>query len=225
MAGSCRSVTFLEYLKRDADRLFDDTMSFNDIKDMPLLAYDGTIVRARELNIQYIEYNEDAKILCEKAWCPKTYVVLSQKYTDDFSQDMRQLFKIVKFDINTTTDILAHNANLRQSFNVINNNVDFWRWVKVNQKQIASVDKFKTIPLLDNNNALINCASLYISDIYQQEQIEVNRPVTIFSFQKTSCATAFLSQHIPLTVHRNKPPDVVNPCVKSVVINIRVSSL
>ena len=165
-------LTFLEYLKRDADRLFDDTMSFNDIKDMPLLAYDGTIVRARELNIQYIEYNEDAKILCEKAWCPKTYVVLSQKYTDDFSQDMRQLFKIVKFDINTTTDILVQNANLRQSINVINNNVDFWRWVKVNQKQITSVDKFKTIPLLDNNNALINCASLYISDTYQQEQIE-----------------------------------------------------
>ena len=165
-------LTFLEYLKRDADRLFDDTMSFNDIKDMPLLAYDGTIVRARELNIQYIEYNEDAKTLCEKAWCPKTYVVLSQKYTDDFSQDMRQLFKIVKFDINTTTDILAQNANLRQSVNVINNNVDFWRWVKVNQKQIASVDKFKAIPLLDKNNALINGASLYISDTYQHEQIE-----------------------------------------------------
>ncbi len=165
-------LTFLEYLKRDADRLFDDTMSFNDIKDMPLLAYDGTIVRARELNIQYIEYNEDANTLCEKAWCPKTYVVLSQKYTDDFSQDMRQLFKIVKFDINTTTDILAQNATLRQSVNVINNNVDFWRWVKVNQKQIASVDKFKVIPLLDKNNALINGASLYISDTYQQEQIE-----------------------------------------------------
>lgn len=165
-------LTFLEYLKRDADRLFDDTMSFNDIKDMPLLAYDGTIVRARELNIQYIEYNEDAKILCEKTWCPKTYVVLSQRYTDDFSQDMRQLFKIVKFDINTTTDILAQNENLRKSVNVINNNFDFWRWVKINQKQIASVDKFKTIPLLDRNNALINAASLYISDIYQQEQIE-----------------------------------------------------
>ena len=153
-------LTFLEYLKRDADRLFDDTMSFNDIKDMPLLAYDGTIVRARELNIQYIKYNEDAKILCEKAWCPKTYVVLSQKYTDDFSQDMRQLFKIAKFDINTTTDILAQNTNLRKSVNVINNNIDFWRWVKVSQKQIAFVDKFKVIPLLDKNNALINGASL-----------------------------------------------------------------
>ena len=163
-------LTFLEYLKRDADRLFDDTMSFNDIKDMPLLAYDGTIVRARELNIQYIEYDEDAKTLCKKAWCPKTYVVLSQKYTDDFSQDMRQLFKIVKFDINTTTDILAQNAKLRQLVNIINNNIDFWRWV--NQKQIASVDKFKAIPLLDKNNTLIDGASLYISDTYQQEQIE-----------------------------------------------------
>lgn len=148
-------LTFLEYLKRDADRLFDDTMSFNDIKDMPLLAYDGAIVRAREHNIQYVEYNEDAKTLCEKAWCPKTYVVLSQKYTDDFSQDMRQLFKIAKFDINTTTDILAQDTNLRKSVNVINNNIDFWRWVKVSQKQIAFVDKFKVIPLLDKNNALI----------------------------------------------------------------------
>lgn len=165
-------LTFLEYLKRNADRLFDDTMSFNDIKDMPLLAYDGTIVRARELNIQYIEYNEDAKTLCEKAWCPKTYVVLSQKYTDDFSQDMRQLFRIVQFDINTITDILAQNANLRQSVNVINNNVDFWRWVRVNQMQIASVDKFKVVPLLDKNNELVNGALLYNSDTYQQEQIE-----------------------------------------------------
>ena len=165
-------LTFLEYLKRDADRLFDETMSFNDIKDMPLLAYDGTIVRARELNVLYIEYNEDAKTLYEKAWCPKTYVVLSQKYTDDFSQDMRQLFKIVTFDINTTTDLLVQNANLRKSVNVININIDFWRWVKVSQKQIASVDKFKAIPLLDKNNVLINGASLYISDTYQQEQIE-----------------------------------------------------
>ncbi len=72
-------LTFLEYLKRDADRLFDDTMSFNDIKDMPLLAYDGTIVRARELNIQYIEYNEDAKILCEKAWCPEDVCCCSHR--------------------------------------------------------------------------------------------------------------------------------------------------
>lgn len=68
---------------------------------------------------------------------------------------MRQLFKIVKFDINTTTDLLVQNANLRKSVNVININIDFWRWVKVNQKQIASVDKFKAIPLLDKNNVLI----------------------------------------------------------------------
>ena len=165
-------LTFLEYLKRDAARLFDGSMSFNDIKDMPLLAYDGTIVRTREANIQYLEYNEDAKTLCEKAWYPKVYVVLTQKYTDDFSQNMRQLFNIAKFDINAVTDIVSQNAILRQSVFDTNNNVDFWRWVKANQKQITSVDKFKTIPLLDKNDEPINSVLLYISDTYQQEQIE-----------------------------------------------------
>ena len=166
-------LSFLEYLKRDAERIFDGSMSFNDIKDMPLLAYDGTIVRSREENTQYIEYNEDTKILCEKTWCPKTFVVLSRKYTDDFTQDMRQLFKIMKFDFNTTTDTLVQNVCLHQSMSVVANNIDFWRWVRANQKQIASVDKVNVIPLLDKDNALINSTLLYISDTYQQEQIEL----------------------------------------------------
>ena len=181
-------LTFLEYLKRDADRLFDGSMSFNDIKDMPLLAYDGTIVRTREANIQYLEYNEDAKTLCEKVWCPKVYVVLTQKYTDDFSQSMRQLFNIAKFDLNAVTDIISHNTILRQSVFDANNNVDFWRWVKANQKQIASVDKFNAIPLLDKDNALINSAMLYISDTYQQGQIEllVTKYVKVAQFVSSS---------------------------------------
>lgn len=119
-------------------------------------------------------------------------MLCSLKYTDSFSQDMRQLFKILKFDINTTTDILAQNANLRQSVNVISSNVDFWRWVKVNQSKFASVDKFKTIPLLDNSNALINCASLYISDTYQQEQIEA----LVIKYVKYSLCLQYL--------HRNR---------------------
>ena len=181
-------LTFLEYLKRDADRLFDGSMSFNDIKDMPLLAYDGTIVRTREANIQYLEYNEDAKTLCEKVWCPKVYVVLTQKYTDDFSQSMRQLFNIAKFDLNAVTDIISHNTILRQSVFDANNNVDFWRWVKANQKQIASVDKFNAIPLLDKDNVLINSAMLYISDTYQQGQIEllVTKYVKVAQFVSSS---------------------------------------
>ncbi len=165
-------LTFLKYLKRDADRLFDGSMSFNDIKDMPLLAYDGTVVNTREPNILYFEYSDEARVLCKKAWCPKTYIVLSQKYTDDFSQNMRQLFNISKFDINTVTDIISQSVIFRQSLDVVNNNIDFWRWVMANQKQIASVDKFKTISLIDKNNALTNSTSLYISDTYQQEQIE-----------------------------------------------------
>ncbi|WP_300969503.1 sacsin N-terminal ATP-binding-like domain-containing protein [Porphyromonas vaginalis] len=165
-------LTFLKYLKRDADRIFDGSMSFNNIKDMPLLAYNGSVIKSREADIQYLEYNEDAKTLYEKAWCPKTYVVLAQSYTDDFSQDVLQFFKIAKFDINAITDILARSAHLRQSINDVANNIDFWRWVKTNQKQIAAVDKFEAIPLLDTNDVITANTSLYISDSYQKEQIE-----------------------------------------------------
>lgn len=165
-------LAFLKYLKRDAERLFDGSISFNEIKDMPLLAYDGNIFKTREANIQYIEYNEEAKVLCEKTWCPKTYVLLSQKYTDYFSQDTRQLFKIAKFDINNITDIIASNTALRQSINSVDQNIDFWRWIKANQKQILAIDKFKNMPLLDKSNSLSSHSSLYISDTYQQEQIE-----------------------------------------------------
>lgn len=172
LENEANMLAFLEYLKRDAERLFDGSMSFNDIKDMPLLAYDGNIVKVREVNILYIEYDEDAKALYEKAWCPKTYVILSPKYTDYFSQDMRQLFKITKFDINTITDIISSNATLRQSINIVDQNVDFWRWIKANQKQISAIEKFKNMPLLDKSNFLSSHSSLYISDIYQQEQIE-----------------------------------------------------
>lgn len=165
-------MNFLEYLKRDADRIFDGSMSFNDIKDMPLLAYDGTIVKSRETNIPYIEYDEHAITLYEKTWCPKSYVVLSQKYADDFSQDMRQLFKIEKFDLDTTTDALAKSAFLIEHLRDEKNNIDFWRWVKENQKQITSFDKFMEIPLLDKDKDLAKNTSLYISDTYRQEHIE-----------------------------------------------------
>lgn len=172
LVNEATMLAFLKYLKRDAERLFDGSISFNEIKDMPLLAYDGNIVKTREANIQYIEYNEEAKVLCEKTWCPKTYVLLSQKYTDYFSQDTRQLFKIAKFDINNITDIIASNTALRQSINSVGQNIDFWRWIKANQKQILAIDKFKNMPLLDKSNSLSSRSSLYISDTYQQEQIE-----------------------------------------------------
>lgn len=165
-------MNFLEYLKRDADRIFDGSMSFNYIKDMPLLAYDGTIVESRETNIPYIEYDEHAITLYEKTWCPKSYVVLSQKYTDDFSQDMRQLFKIEKFDLDTTTDALAESDFLLKHLRDEKNNINFWQWVRANQKQITSVDKFREIPLLDKDKDLAKSSSLYISDTYRQENIE-----------------------------------------------------
>ena len=65
-------------MKRDAERIFDDTMSFNNIKDMPLLGHDGTVIKTRDAYLQYFEYDEDAITLCDKFWCPDSFVVLDK---------------------------------------------------------------------------------------------------------------------------------------------------
>ena len=181
-------LSFIEYLKRDSERIFDDTMSFNDIKDMPLLCYDGTVLKSRNANTQYLEHNDDAILLFEKEWCPENFVVLSKSYTEDFSSDMRQLFKIAKFDINNILNTILSSASLKLSVNSLEQSVDFWRWAKNNQKHIASFEQFNTLLLLDKNNAFTVHSELYISDSYQQDKIEslVTRYVSAAQFVSSS---------------------------------------
>lgn len=164
--------SFLAYLKRDEEHIFDDTMSFNDIKDMPLLCYDGFVQKSREANVFFVEYNTDAITLLEKNWCPKNFIVLDKTYSDDFTQDIRQLFKITKFDINVALASILPNTIFLKSLGSIEQNIDFWRWVKDNMKSISSFDSFATVSLLDKNNELCSHQTLYISDTYQQDNIE-----------------------------------------------------
>ena len=180
--------TFLDYLKRDAERIFDDTMSFNNIKDMPLLGHDGTVIKTRDANLQYFEHDEDAITLCDKSWCPDSFVVLDKTYSDDFSQDVRQLFKIAKYEVNSVLASILKNDALKQSIRVSMNNYDFWRWVKANQKQITDFNQFSAIQLLDKNGILTFATSLYISDNYQQDNIEsiVTRYVKTAQFVSSS---------------------------------------
>lgn len=163
---------FLAYLMRDAERIFDDTMSFNDIKDMPLLCHDGIVIVARTPNVRLVEYDEDAIALYNKKWCPQVFTVLSKDYTHGFTGDFRLLFKIGQFDLSAIATEILSSANFVQSVNVLTYNIDFWRWVEQNQKSIASFEVFKRIALLDANNVPASCDILYISDAYQQDGIE-----------------------------------------------------
>lgn len=165
-------LAFLRYLKRDAARIFDDTMSFNNIKDMPLLSHDGAIIKSREQHIQYLEFNEEAKSLFAKTWCPQMYVLLSSIYSDDFSQDMRQLFKIAKFDVNAVLGNILLSQDFIKSIGTLQNNVDFWRWIRTNQKNIDSFDQLKLLSIFDKDNVSTRCDTLYISDSYQSDKIE-----------------------------------------------------
>lgn len=163
---------FLKYLIRDAERLFDGSISFNTIKDMPLLGYNGEIIKERESNLTYIEYRDDAKVLHEKEWCPKVFVPLDPIYSNSFSEDVLNLFKIKTFDLNEIFNKIVYEKDFSQAIHDKENNVDFWRWIRNNQKEIESIENVSDIPLLDIEDKFTNPKDLYISDTYQEDKIE-----------------------------------------------------
>lgn len=177
-------LAFISYLKRDAAHLFDGSLSYNEVKDMPLLCSDGTVLSERKGDIKLIEYSEAAITLHKKKWCPAVFIVMSEEYSKGFSKDILQLFKIGAFELNEImTDIINHDSfqgNLNNKENaestdnsdnaeIIENNVDFWRWIRANAKDIKIYDALKGICLLDTKDNSYNCSSLYISDTYQKD--------------------------------------------------------
>lgn len=164
-------IAFLDYLKGVASRVFDDTMSFNNIKDMPLLCSDGTILKSRDA-YQLYEYDDEGISTLNSTWCPNIFVILDKVYTDFFSQDVRQLFKITKYEVNSVLVSILNNDTFQQTIKSSEVNLDFWRWVKTNRNHIQDFTQLKTIQLLDQNNVLSPACALYISDSYQNDKLE-----------------------------------------------------
>lgn len=162
---------FLAYLRRDVNHIFDGSLSYNEVKDMPLLCSDGTIIE-RDENVKLVAYNEDASALYKKNWCPSVFVVMSQEYSSGFSKEVLQLLKIENFDLNEIIGDIVNSDSLEKNLGNVNNNVDFWRWIVKNLKSISKFDILKTVSLLDSNEKCCNGESLYISDVYQKDGIE-----------------------------------------------------
>lgn len=163
---------FLAYLKRDATQIFDGSLSFNEIKDMPLLCADGTVITERDNHVKLVAYNEDASALYEKEWCPAVFNVMSEEYGLGFTKEVLQLLKIENFDLNETIADIVNSDSLEQYLQDTDNNIEFWRWIVVNYKNISDFDILKSINLLDSNNECCDGQSLYISDVYQKDGIE-----------------------------------------------------
>lgn len=164
--------SFLTYLKRDADNIFDGSLSYNEIKDMPLLCSDGTVIAERDNDVKLIAYNEDASALYEKDWCPTVFIVMSEEYSIGFTKETLQLLKIEYFDFNETLADIIDSKSLQNSLEDSDYNVDFWRWIVKNYKNIADFNILKSVNLLDADEECCESESLYISDIYQKDGIE-----------------------------------------------------
>ena len=162
-------LAFISYLKRDAARIFDGSLSYNDIKEMPLLCSDGSVISERDDDVKLIEYDDDAVTLLGKEWCPEVFAVMSEEYSNGFSRDMLQLFKIGAYDFNEILTDILDSDSLQEDLEDPDNNIDFWRWILANAKKISDFDALQELNLLDTEDECQECSSLYISDTYQKE--------------------------------------------------------
>lgn len=166
-----KMLPFLEYLHRDMKHIFDGSLNYNQIKDMPLLCSDDIIRVHDDSNVKFYRYDEEATSLFAKDWCPSTFAVLSEIYSEYFDDSFFKLFYIDKYDINEVLKGIV--PSMRDELKNDNEkNIDFWRWVKNNQKNINDFEQLKTLSLLDSDRCSIDSSSLYISDVYQSDGIE-----------------------------------------------------
>jgi hypothetical protein len=167
-------LAFLTYLKRDADDIFDGSLSFNDIKEMPLLCCDGSIVTERDSSMRFIKYDIAVKELRYKDWFPDgIFKVLSEEYTKSFNKDIQQLFKIESYNLATIINELIKYLDFQYNIDDCDNNIDFWRWIKSNQKVIENYEVLRTVKMVNSNGSTdYTCTDLFISDTYQKNGIE-----------------------------------------------------
>ncbi len=167
-------LAFLDYLKRDFKSIFDGSLSFNDIQDIPLLCFDGTIISDRDSSVRLLEYDDAAIELRSKEWCPEgVFEVLSNVYSSGFDKSALQLLKIETYNFVAIIDSLVVNSDLIDNLDDATNNIDFWRWIKSNQKSIESYGNLMNLKLCDTDGSTdYSCPELYISDIYQKDGIE-----------------------------------------------------
>lgn len=163
---------FLTYLRRDANHIFDGSLSYNEVKDMPLLCADGTVITERDKDVKLVAYNENASALYEKDWCPAVFNVMSEEYGLGFTKEVLRLLKIENFDLNGTIADIVDSDSLEDYLEDTDNNVDFWRWIVANYKNISDFDILKSVSLLDSNDECSDGESLYIPDVYQKDGIE-----------------------------------------------------
>ena len=137
---------FISYLKRDEEDIFDDSFSFSDIKDLPILCSNGSVLINRN-SYKLIEYDESALELANREWCPENIFVIVDKCYSEFQKNTLQCFKIEPFNLSEIMKEILMSKGFTRITEIDNNNIDFWRYVKSNLKQFESLSLFDSIHL------------------------------------------------------------------------------
>lgn len=167
--------SFVNYLHDHSCIVFDGSLSYNDLKDMPLILHSGSVQKERLEDTEIYEFNEDAKYVLGRKWCPQdVFTLLDPIYTEKLGKEALQLFKIGQFNLSTfVTGTLVKDTSFTTLMNVNEYNIDFWRWIKSHLKEIESFDELQHIQLIDNKLQTDHVGEeLYISDKYQANGIE-----------------------------------------------------
>jgi len=164
---------FIKYLIRDEKDIFDKSLAFGVVDDMPLLCYDGTVIAKRN-NTRLIEYSEAAVDLYEKDWCIEGVFSVMDKSYSELSKDTIQFLKIETLDIPEVMNDIIHRVGFTNIVKSGDNNIDFWKYVKTHVKAFESLDMFNSVcfAVEENDETYLKGSKLYISDIYQRDGIE-----------------------------------------------------
>ena len=161
-------VAFVEYLQRDSKTIFDSSFQLSMLEDMPLLSYDNYTIIERN-NETLCEYDETLAELCNKSWSSQaSFVVVSKLYSDKLDKNARQHLKIETYSIQNAID----NLKLSNSITGKETNIDFWRWIMRNQRNISDYTKLQGWALFSSEGKRIVCTYLYVSNHYQKDGIE-----------------------------------------------------
>lgn len=169
------TTAFVEYLHDHSSIIFDGSLSYNDLKDMPLILYSGSVQKERLEDTEIYEFSEDAKYVLGRKWCPTdVFTLLDPIYTEKLGKDALQLLKIGQFNLSAfVTGTLVKDTSFTTLMNLNEYNIDFWRWIKSHLKEIEGFDDLQQIHLIDNKLQTDHVGEeLYISDKYQANGIE-----------------------------------------------------
>lgn len=165
---------FIQYLKRDENDIFDGTLAFKTVEDMPILLYGNTGIS--KCNTPHlIQYDEAATVLYQKEWCPKDVFSVVDNLYSEFDKSTLLFLKIEVFELSNIMSVIIGSKGFpKNNIETQCNNIDFWQYVKSNIKQFDSLDSFCSLNFCTEGEDVrfLKGKELYIPDLYQKDGIE-----------------------------------------------------